>query len=125
MNNDNENDDTGVIYCLTNIINSKKYIGQALSYIINHGKIKKHGLEGRFIEHCTAANNGKDYCTKLYFAMRKYGTQNFTKELLLICPLNLLDEKETFYINKFNTIKNGYNITLGKTFSKLQKKEIK
>ena len=42
---DMESIDTGIIYCLTNTITGKKYIGQANSYIINHGKIKKHGLE--------------------------------------------------------------------------------
>lgn len=42
-----ENYDTGVIYCVKNIITNKKYICQALSYLTTKGKKIKHGLDGR------------------------------------------------------------------------------
>jgi len=114
MENDSkENKYTGVVYCLTNKINGKKYIGQALSYIIDHGKIIKHGLEGRFKEHCQYAMNesGKNRNYKLYPAMKEFGIENFDKEILAICDIETLNIVEMFYIKKFNSVNDGYNIT--------------
>lgn len=113
QNNSLENQSTGIIYCLTNTVNGKKYIGQALSYLINHGKIKRHGLEGRFKNHCKDALSGKDYCSKLYPAMRKYGIDKFVKEIVIITAIELLSDFEVYYIHKYDVIKCGYNISLG------------
>lgn len=104
-----ENNYTGVIYCLTNKVNGKQYIGQSSSYIINHGKLIRHGLEGRFKVHCEYAKSGKNSCPKLYPDIRQYGVDNFTKEILEIVPVELLDELETQYICEYDTINNGYN----------------
>lgn len=47
-------------------------------------------------------------------AIRKYGWDNFKKEILEeIDNPKLLPELEKFYIKKYNTYKNGYNETLG------------
>lgn len=51
----------------------------------------------------TPANN------KLYEAMMKEGLSNFTFELIEECNNNLLDEKEAFYIDLYNSKKYGYN----------------
>ena len=47
----------------------------------------------------TPANN------KLYEAMMKEGLSNFTFELIEECNNNLLDEKEAFYIDLYNSKK--------------------
>lgn len=110
--NNEENENTGVVYCLTNKINGKKYIGQALSYIIDHGKIVKHGLDGRFKDHCEYAmsKSGEQRNYKLYPAMKEFGIDNFDKEIIAVCDIETLDMVETFNIIRYDTVKNGYNI---------------
>jgi group I intron endonuclease len=105
-----ESQDTGVIYCIENIITHKKYIGQAKSYILKKGKIVKHGLSGRFETHLKDALSGKNSCPKLYNSLVKYGKDNFSISLIEICKLEDLNEKETYNIKKFNTVEEGYNI---------------
>ncbi len=105
-----ESQNTGVIYCIENIITHKKYIGQAKSYILKKGKIVKHGLSGRFETHLKDALSGKNNCPKLYNSLVKYGKDNFSISLIEICNLEDLNEKETYYIKKFNTVEEGYNI---------------
>ena len=53
---------------------------------------------------------------KTYFdrALKKYGSENF--DLIVLednIPNDMLDEKEIFYIKKYDTFNNGYNCTLG------------
>jgi len=115
-----ETKETGVIYCITNEKNNKKYIGQAVSYKYDHGKVKKHGHLGRYKIHIDEALKGSDSCPYLYAAIRKYGETNFKTELLLVCLLDVLDDKESEKILEYKTQdhKLGYNIVLGKSFKK-------
>ena len=46
--------------------------------------------------------------------MKKYGVDNFYMEILeRNVPNNNLDEREKYYIDKFNSFHNGYNETIG------------
>lgn len=84
------------IYCYTNKINNKKYIGQSR----NIGK------------RCHPSNYKG--CIKFYNALQKYGIENFDFEILEIgLTLEEANAKEEEYIIKFNTIENGYNIKSG------------
>lgn len=74
----------------------------------------------RWRDHCKEANNpnNDDYNTILNRAIRKYGGENFTVEILEDnIPANLLSAREQYYIQKYNTYyKNnplGYNMTVG------------
>lgn len=90
-----------IIYKATNKINGKCYIGQT-----------RHSLEHRKQVHLSRARQGVR--THFYQAIRKYGEDNF--EWKILCSANnkqSLNELETFYITKYNSIKNGYNMVDG------------
>lgn len=91
------------IYKITNKINGKVYIGQS-KYI-----------ERRWNRHRSAAFNPNDhnYNIHLYRAIRKYGLENFSFEVLEECKVEELNEKEVYYIKLYNSFFEGYNLTLG------------
>ena len=96
----------GIIYCFTNKINQKKYIGQTIN------------PEQRYNAHKSNYKNikNKEYNSLLHRAFRKYGFNNFTYEVLVknIDDINILNKLEIYYIKHFNTkIPNGYNIESG------------
>ena len=99
----------GYIYCITNTVNGKKYIGQTRTTV-----------EQRWYKHKV---DSKDKDTALYNAMRKYGTENFEIETIFSISdrdiekikdsLNFL---EMYFIAKYDTLCNnnkGYNLTKG------------
>lgn len=98
----------GFIYVITNNVNGKQYVGQT-----------KTTIEHRFGQHIS--NSKKKRNDVIYKAIRKYGKENFNVNE--ICKLeftdknklqNELNEKEIFYIAKYNTlIPYGYNILVG------------
>lgn len=93
----------GYIYCITNLINNKKYIGKTVGLI--QDRFKKHCLDSR-----------KKRCEKrpLYNAINKYGIENFKIEEIEQVANNDLSEREIFWIKKYNTFgSNGYNATTG------------
>lgn len=93
----------GYIYCITNKVNNKKYIGKT-----------NDAVEQRFKEHCAAIENERDYNRPLYRAFRKYGLENFSvKQIDEADSEELLSKKEIYWIDKLNTYKNGYNATKG------------
>jgi hypothetical protein len=113
------NEVKGEIYKIYNTKNDKIYIGQTRSHRKNKGKYRPFGYIGRFKDHISEAiNNTKEnQCTYLNNSIRK--EKDFFKvELLEICDISDLDEKEKFYIKKYDSYyPNGYNLTIGgKTF---------
>lgn len=92
----------GYIYCISNKINSHKYVGKTI-----------RNIQDRFLEHCRDSQKEKCENRPLYKAMRKYGIENFYIQLLEEVELQDLENKEQFWINKLDTYKNGYNATIG------------
>ena len=94
-----------IIYCATNIVNGKKYIGQTI-----------HSLEKRKNQHLKSANANKENCRLFWRAIRKYGYKSFKWEILFkTSSKKELDLMESFYIDKYNTTnpQNGYNLKGG------------
>lgn len=91
------------IYKFTNKITNKSYIGQSIN------------IEKRFEQHSNNAYNSNiiEYNYPFYRAIRKYGIENFTFEILELCSIEELSVKEKYYIDKYDTFKNGYNLTIG------------
>lgn len=45
--------------------------------------------------------------------MRKYGIENFSIEELEKCSADVVNDREIYWINYYDTYHNGYNATLG------------
>jgi group I intron endonuclease len=93
------------IYRCTNKINNKVYIGYT-----------NKELEQRAKEHIRAAKKGSDYI--FHKSIRKYGSENFTWEVLLESKEKkfILEEMEFFFIKENNSFYEngfGYNMTYG------------
>ena len=89
----------GLIYKITNNINQKIYIGQT-----------KQLLHQRWSMH---KQMSKTHSNILYKAMRKYGINNFSIEVVEECDNSLLNEREIYWIKKYDSYNNGYNMTIG------------
>lgn len=94
---------TGLIYIIKNDLNNKVYIGQTTTTTI----------ECRFSEHCKPSTlKTRQY--KIHNAIKKYGKNHFYCELLEDqIPIELLNDKEIEYIEKYNSYNCGYNSTKG------------
>lgn len=95
----------GIIYCYTNQVNGKKYIGQTIN------------PKQRYNAHKSSAFNPSDseYESVLHRAFRKYGYDNFTYEILAEAnTVEELNALEIYYITLYNTqVPNGYNVKEG------------
>lgn len=92
------------IYCITNDINDKKYVG----------KTSLKTIEERFHQHIEDSKKPRYEKRALYDAMLKYGHNHFS--------ISLLEEVETeedackqeqYWIEKLGTYHDGYNMTHG------------
>ena len=96
----------GYIYKITNRINDKIYIGQT-----------SRSIEMRWKEHVRHAfePNVAGYNSHFYKSIRKYGISNFTVDLIEKCSNGLMNEREIFWIDFYNSFnpKYGYNLTRG------------
>lgn len=91
-----------IIYSITNTVTGQRYIGAT-----------KQGLARRKGEHIYRFNLGeRDH--KLYQGMREHGIENF--KFSVICnalKAEYLDDLEKLFIERYDTYRNGYNMTYG------------
>lgn len=97
----------GHIYCIYCLPTGKSYFGQTVK-----------SIEKRYKQHLRAAQRGEN--TKLCKAIRKYGSKNFTIEGVISVETSSLqalkaklDFLERHFIQKYDTRRNGYNMTDG------------
>jgi len=90
------------VYSLTNTINGKMYIGQAIDI---HKRVRNH---------FSCAAHGDTRCTAIYNAIRFYGKNAFVAAIIEECEVCDLDEKEIYWIDSGGTIAPlGYNLKTG------------
>lgn len=88
------------IYQIINLVNFKTYIGET----------NKKNVEERWKEHISDSKKS-EYQSIISSAIKKYGLENFAFEIIEECNENIRFEKETYYIDFFDTLTpKGYNI---------------
>lgn len=86
------------IYRITNKLNNKCYVGQSVN-------IKKRW---QYYRHGSKDN------TPILFAIRKYGVDNFSFEIIEECTIEIINDREKYWIEKLNSISPfGYNLSSG------------
>lgn len=88
------------IYLIENDINDKVYVGKT-----------NYNLKKRFREHISDAP--RFFNRPLYAAMRKYGVEHFSIKELEYCSREDAPQREQYWIQYYDSFKNGYNATLG------------
>lgn len=91
------------IYCITNLENNKKYIGQSID------------IEERFKSHKKQLRGNRHHNIHLQSSYNMYGMDALKFEILCECTADELDEMEIKFINEFNAINRefGYNLVSG------------
>lgn len=102
----------GFIYIIRNTVNDKVYIGQT-----------RTSVNQRWKEHLRHAQYGDQVINR---AMKKYGVDKFYVETLEICDAELLDEREMYYIDLFDSTDKtrGYNVSIGGSTPKFKRKAL-
>jgi group I intron endonuclease len=100
----------GFIYIIRNTLNNKVYIGQT-----------KTSVEQRWKEHLRHSKCGDQLINR---AMRKHGITNFYIETLEICNTEVLNYREMYYINLYDSTNKskGYNISIGGNTPRFKRK---
>ena len=86
---------------IKNNVNDKSYVGQSIN------------IENRWTHHKSELNNNRHINDYLQNAWNKYGEDNFSFIVIEECKESELNEKEIYYINKYNSMNNGYNLCEG------------
>ena len=91
------------IYAIKNKTNGKMYIG----------KTEYTNPIRRFKIHLAERKKSRCKGRALYRALNQYGVENFEFQILEETTSDLASEREQYYIQLYDTYKNGYNETLG------------
>lgn len=91
------------IYELRNVVNKKIYVGKSIN------------LAWRWKNHIHLLRTGKHHNIYLQRAWNKHGKDAFNFSVLEYCEVDLLNEREMFWIRELKSLYSecGYNLTLG------------
>ena len=105
--------DCAGIYCIENVINHKRYIGQSVH------------IYRRWSEHKYELNNNMHHNDYLQKSWNKYGPDNFKFNIIELCNVDELDDKETYYIELYHTLDEecGYNLISGEGVNRVISEE--
>ena len=91
------------IYSITNVVTGDMYIGQTIQ-----------DFEKRWKSHISALNRGNHDNEYLQRSWNKYGEGAFKFKAIHYCDeLDILNDLEKYYIKKYDTYNNGFNMTEG------------
>lgn len=97
----------GKIYKIINDLNDKVYVGQTI-----------RTLDQRFQKHCSLSDD-KNHTMAIKKAIHKYGKNHFMIVLieeLKNCNQEILNDREIYWINYYDSYNKGYNLTKGGQF---------
>lgn len=99
------------IYLITNNITNQRYVGKTI-----------HSIEHRFDAHCHDTNN-----TYIDNAIKAYGRDNFSIELLKVCYDDEWKYWETYYIRELHShwSEGGYNLSMGGDYNPMEDEEVR
>lgn len=89
------------IYSITNIISKKIYIGQSAN------------IKSRWVKHKTALRENTHANKHLQSSWNKYGESAFVFNIIEECEVNMLNERETYWIKYYDSVNKGYNLNYG------------
>lgn len=89
------------IYGIKNKVNNKIYIGQTYDFQYRWGRHKA------VLRTNTHSNR------KLQFAWNKYGENNFEFVIIEECDLDIINEREIYWIEFYDSLNSGYNLCEG------------
>ena len=90
------------IYKIINNINNKVYIGKT-----------DLSIKQRWNMHKVDSTKSEIQNRPLYKAIQKYGIEHFSIEQIEQCDSDKANEREKYWIQYYNSYKDGYNATLG------------
>ena len=76
----------------------KCYIGSAVNFT------------RRLYDHRSRLKHNKSNCLNLQRAYNKYGVNLFKFEIIELCGVAILKEREAYFIEQYDAVNNGYNI---------------
>lgn len=106
----------GIIYLIKNIVNNKYYVGQTKqNFYKRYPFRRKKPIEAIYAYHLSNKLHGRRYNYNLLEDIKKYGYASFEVNTCfdIASSREELNQKEIYWINKFDSVKNGYNSTRG------------
>ena len=98
------------VYLVQNKLNNKCYVGVSVN------------IYARWRQHKYWAKN-EGVVSKITNSIKKNGIENFDFSIIELCEKEKFEERERFWIEKYNSVLNGYNLTYGGSIRKIVSEE--